>query len=86
MSLYDYHYSLKKLSLVDAPFYALLMAAIRKADTENLARLREGFPELVDEFTRRYYAPLGVLPEDNVEIPLEQLQEQLNAAFGDSLD
>ncbi len=63
MSLYDYHYS-EKLSRQDPPMDALLMAAIRKADSTNLARIEAGFPELVAEMKARYNAPLGVIPED----------------------
>lgn len=73
MSLYDYELS-KKIAVRDEPFHALVMAAIRKADTGNLARLELAFPEVVDEFRRRYDAPLGVIPEDGVT-PEEYLEK-----------
>lgn len=63
MSLYDYQVS-RQISATDPPFYALLMAALRKADTQNMARLRTAFPQLYDEFAARYDAPGGVLPTD----------------------
>lgn len=60
MSIYDYQIS-QQLSIEDPPFNALIMSAIRKADDGNLARLRGAFPELVNEFEARYYAPGGLL-------------------------
>ncbi|OBF42834.1 hypothetical protein A5719_10345 [Mycolicibacterium peregrinum] len=63
MSLYDYRAS-QQISATDPPFDALLMAAIRKADTFNTARLRGAFPEVYDEFEARYNAPGGVLRTD----------------------
>lgn len=61
MSLYDYQRS-SELELADEPFYALIQAAIRRADTDNLARLRDAFPETYNELLRRYHAPGGRLP------------------------
>lgn len=63
MSLHDYRMS-RQISATDPPFYALIMAAMRKADTQNTARLRSAFPEVYDEFAARYDAPGGVLPTD----------------------
>ena len=64
MSLYDYKES-QRLGANDAGFYALIMAAMRKADTDNTAKLKACWPELWDEMFRRYNAPGGILPEDN---------------------
>ena len=67
MSHFDYTYS-KRLSVGDPPFYALIMAAIRKADSVNLLQLEMAFPEVVDEFRKRYNSPGGFLPgEDDAE-------------------
>lgn len=63
MSYFDYRAS-QEIGASDSPFYALIMAAIRKADTQNAARLRMAFPEVHAEFTARYNAPGGVLPTD----------------------
>lgn len=63
MSLYDYQYS-QQISAGDPPFYGLIMAAMRKADTTNIVRLRVVFPEVYDEFQARYNAPGGVLAND----------------------
>lgn len=63
MSLFDYRMS-KKISETDPSFYALIMAAIRKADTRNADLLRAAFPETYHELQARYNAPGGVLPGD----------------------
>lgn len=61
MSLYDYRQS-QQLSETDPQFAALIMAAMRKADSGNRMRLRNAFPEIYAEFTERDYAPYGRLP------------------------
>jgi len=61
MSLLDYQQS-KDLAY-DNEFYALLMAAMREADDNNLMRLRAVFPEIWDELQARYNAPGGILDE-----------------------
>lgn len=63
MSLYDYDVS-RQVGILDYPFYALIMAAMRQADTENLAKLREAFPATWDELNARYNAPGGQLDSD----------------------
>ena len=60
--MYDYLES-AKLSANDTPFYALIMAAMRKADTLNLAKLKAAWPEVWVALHELYHAP-GVLPED----------------------
>lgn len=63
MSLYDY----KESQIIEArnyPFYALIMAAIRQADDDNIEKLREAFPEVWDELKRRYNAPGGLIREE----------------------
>jgi len=61
MSLYDYRVS-EKLAEKDYPFYALIMAAMRKADSINARALEMGFPEIWHELNLRYHAPGGLLP------------------------
>lgn len=63
MSLQAYEAS-RKLAVDDHPFYALIMAAMRKADTLNADRLRRAFPEVWDELQARYDAPGGRLEGD----------------------
>ena len=43
-------------------FYSLIMAAMREADTDNLALLEGAFPETAAELRARYNAPGGFLP------------------------
>ena len=61
MSYYDYVRSIQ-IAIQDEPFYALIMAAMRQADTNNLARLQLAFPAVFDELRARIEAPDGVLP------------------------
>ena len=63
MSLYDYEAS-RRIHGDSPPFYALIMAAMRGADSSNTVRLRAAFPDVWDELSARYNAPGGVLPGD----------------------
>lgn len=63
MSLYDYQISLE-LTKDDPPFYALIMAAMRKADSDNITKLQTAFPETYKELYARYHAPGGRLPDE----------------------
>jgi len=63
MSLYDYKRSLD-VNLLDFPFAAIIMAAMRQADSDNLEQLRVAFPEIYAELRDRIEAPCGVLPEE----------------------
>ena len=68
MSLYDYQAS-KRLYCADWPFYAVIMAAMRQADSDNEAKLRAEWPDVWDELQARYNAPGGLLPgEVNEEV------------------
>jgi hypothetical protein len=75
--LHAYHMS-RKLERLDMPFAALIFAAIRKADSDNLASLEMAFPELVREMRERYNAPAGVIAEDQIEAVNEELVDQIN--------
>lgn len=48
----------------DVPFYSLIMAAMRRADSMNAIALRTAFPEVWDELQARYNAPGGILPQE----------------------
>lgn len=63
MSLFDYQCSMELL-MEDPPFDALIMAAMRKADTTNAARLRGAFPDVWTELQERYNAPGGLLSHE----------------------
>ena len=60
MSLFDY-LSSRQLAAMDPPFYALIMVAMRKADTTNAILLRQCWPQVWDELQARYDAPGGLL-------------------------
>ena len=63
-----YHQSIE-LAKRDPPFYALIMAAMRKADSTNLPKLREAFPDVWLELNARYHAPGGLLPPERTTAP-----------------
>lgn len=63
MSLHEYLVS-RELHDHDHPFYALVMAAMRKADDVNLDKLSRAFPDVHEELQRRYDAPGGRLPDE----------------------
>ena len=60
MSWYDYKVS-KVIAAQDYPFYALVMAAMRQADTANMRKLTQAFPGVYTELQQRYDAPGGYL-------------------------
>lgn len=77
MSLHGYHYSLK-LAEKDPPFEALIMAAMRKADSDNILRLRAAFPRIWREIQERYNAPGGIIESDGIadhETALRSIEE-----------
>ena len=81
LNLVDYEIS-KHLAAKDLPFNALIAAAARKADTDNLLRLQTVFPKLVEDLKRRYNAPGGMLIEDNIQDPeatFERIREVVNS-------
>jgi hypothetical protein len=61
--LYDWTIA-EELARSSAPVDALIMAAVLRADSRNLERLRAGFPALVAEAQARYDAPGGRLLEE----------------------
>lgn len=60
MSFFDYQAS-RQLTTMSPPFYGLLMAAMRQADTTNAILLRQCWPQVWDELQARYDAPGGLL-------------------------
>jgi len=65
MSFYDYKESLK-IAAQDYPFYALIMAAMRQADSDNAMRLKSMWPEVWADLEKRYHAPGGLLEGDRM--------------------
>lgn len=70
MSYADYQFS-KTITMEDYPFYSLIMAAMRQADTDNLDKLKWAWPAVWDELNGRYNARGGLLPDEVLagEIP-----------------
>lgn len=62
---YDFMQS-QQIAQRDYSFAALIMAALRKADTRNASKLRLAFPDICAETQARYDAPGGVLITDHV--------------------
>jgi hypothetical protein len=61
MSLYDYQAG-RLIADEDHPFYALIHAAVRQADSYNMAMIEAMWPEVAAEARERYNAPGGLLP------------------------
>jgi hypothetical protein len=72
MSYYAYLESMS-IACSDPSFEALLMAAIRRADTENYRKLSIAFPDVVIELQQRYNAPGGELAGDVLDDVLPRL-------------
>lgn len=66
LNLIDYEIS-KHVAMRDIPFAALIAAALRRADSENFARLESVFPDIASDLKLRYNAPGGILLKDNIE-------------------
>ena len=65
MSYHEYCVSIA-IDRHNYPFYALIMAAMRRADTCNMEHLKIAFPAVYRELERRYHALGGQLPEDDI--------------------
>ena len=63
MSIYEYRESLL-ISARDYTFTALIMAAMRKADSTHSGKLASVFPEIWDELRARYNLPEGLYPSE----------------------
>lgn len=66
MSLDEYETG-RLISSHDYPFYALIQAAMRQADTDNLEMLKGCWPKVWEELQARYNAPGGRLEGENNE-------------------
>jgi hypothetical protein len=64
MSYFDYKTSLE-IAAQDHSFYGIIMAAMRKADTNNIEKLRTIYPKVWEELKARYNAPGGKLEGDD---------------------
>lgn len=66
-SHHDYEVS-RIIDMEQHPFYALVMATMRRADTDNASRLRLAFPRVWDELAERYNARGGLLESERAGI------------------
>jgi hypothetical protein len=64
MTHHDYQVS-KTIEAANHPFYALIMAAMRKADDNNLSLLKGAWPETHAELNYRYWSAGGLLPGED---------------------
>lgn len=60
MSFHEYVVG-RLIDAEDYPFYALIQAAMRKADSENALKLLAAFPDVYRELEQRYNAVGGYL-------------------------
>lgn len=68
MSRHDYEQS-KVISMQDYTFAALIMAAMRQADTDNQIKLAFAWPEIWRELDMRYNSPGGFTEEEMPPYP-----------------
>jgi len=73
MSHHEYRAS-QELEREGRPFYGLIMAAMRQADTDNVEKLRRVWPEVWAELRARYDAPGGFL-EGETPRPADELAQ-----------
>jgi hypothetical protein len=66
VSYHEYKTS-QEIAAQDYPFYALIMAAMRQADSDNGEKLKEAFPKTWLELWNRYHAPGGILESDDAK-------------------
>lgn len=63
LNLFDYEQS-REIERHHFGFHALIAAAMRQADTDNMERLTMAFPQVAADLKARYNAPGGLLPGD----------------------
>jgi len=69
LSHYEYELSMQ-IACQNYPFYALIAAAIRQADSRNLDILRSYWPGIYESLVTRRNAPGGIVPEwDGIDAP-----------------
>ena len=73
MSLHDYKMS-REIAVEDYPFAAIIMAAMRQADSLNAEGLKRLFPSIWHEFQDRYSAPGGYLTDKERNEDLAQYE------------
>lgn len=74
MSIIDYQES--ETISQGLSFRAMIMAAMRKADSNNLTKLQEAFPDILEELRARYNAPGGALNEQEMEFVMRRYEKE----------
>ena len=82
MHIMDYWRS-RRLKQEDFPFYAALAYLIQKADSNNLRKLLEVWPEEVEEIQMRYNTPAGAITEDEERLAKGLFDQGLMNSFGE---
>ena len=59
-SYYDYKQG-QQIAAEDYSFYALIQAAMRQADSDNIRKLKSAFPEVWEDLKLRYDLPGGLV-------------------------
>ncbi len=77
LNIIDYKVS-QRFQLTDVPFAAIIAAAMRKADTDNLRALESAFPGIAKDLRARYNAPGGFLGDEAETVNPEQLEAIVN--------
>jgi len=75
MSLDEYR---RSVQISDTPFKSLIMAAMAKADDQNLAKLKGAWPMVWEELYNRHHAPSGCLTRREME-DLTKAREEARA-------
>ncbi len=60
------YWAAREIAAKGYSFYALLQATIRRADSDNLSKLKAIWPEVVAEIQARYVSPGGYLEGEEV--------------------
>ena len=63
LNIIDYKVS-QRIGFYDAPFSALIASAMRKADSINLKKLKNAWPEIFSDLQKRYNGPGGATQEE----------------------
>lgn len=63
----------------DPPFYGIIMLAMARADTFNLARLVAAWPAVYEENLARYWTPFGLLESDPEPLKAKVMGEHYQA-------
>jgi len=93
MSLHHFQVS-QQIEAENYPFYALIMAAMRKADSTNAAKLKSAWPDISTELQYRYWSAGGLLPgeegytavgDDNLPVSAWPVTDEVACICGPSM-